>query len=223
MDRISTITHRLCRLKALAVGLLLLGAVSGAFSFASQALPEEPLARGKALLLQGKFGDARSSFERALEQSPDNKEVRYYRGVAWLKLDNPDAAWGDFQGTIDADPGFALGYVGRAQVWIKRSNYVEADKEIAAALSRDGRSAEAYYQRGIVRGYQKKTNEAIAALEKCLELNPLHAYGHYQLGLAYNAVKRKDLTIVHLEKFLTLAPLAPEAPQVRNLLNLLKR
>ena len=210
-------------LSGLAVGLLLLGAVSSAFGRASQALPEDPFARGKALLLQGQYADARSSFETALERAPDNKEIRYYRGVAWLKLDNPDAAWADFQATLDADPGFALGYVGRAQVWIKRSSYVEAENEIAAALARDELCDEAYYQRGIVCGYQKKTDEAIAALEKCLNLNPLHAYGHYQLGLAYNVVKRKDLTIVHLEKFLALAPLAPEAPQVRNLLNMLKR
>jgi len=219
----STATHRLCRLSGLGVGLLLFGAVSGAFGRASQALPDDPFARGKALLLQGKFADARASFDTALQQAPDNKEARYHRGVAWLNLGNPDAAWADFQATIDADAGFALGYVGRAQVWIKRSNYIEADKEVAAALARNERSDEAYYQRGIVRGYQKRTNEAIAALEKCLELNPLHAYGHYQLGLAYNVAKRKDQTIVHLEKFLALAPLAPEAPQVRNLLNMLRR
>ena len=210
-------------LSGLAAGLLLLGSAAIALASASQALPEEPFARGKALLLQGKYADARASFETALGQSPDNKEVRYYRGVSWLKLNNPDAAWADFQATLDADPGFALGHAGRAQVWIKRSNYVEAEKEIAAALSRDERCDEAYFERGIVRGYQKKTAEAIAAFEKCLSLNQVHAYGHYQLGLAYNAAKRKDLTIVHLEKFLALAPLAPEAPQVRNLLNMLKR
>jgi lipoprotein NlpI len=69
----------------------------------------------------------------------------------------------------------------------------------------------------------KNTDAAVAAFEKGLEFDSLHAYAHYNLGLAYNQKKRKDLTIVHLEKFLMLAPLAPEAPQVRNFLNLLKR
>ena len=226
MDRKRNATSRgawLWGLAALAAGLILLGSPCITRVSTSQAPREEPFARGKALLLEGKYADARASFERALQQVPGNREVRYYRGVAWLKLGNPDAAWADFQATLDAEPGFALGHAGRAQVWIRRSNYVEAEKEIAAALTRDERCDEAYYQQGIVRGYQNKTDEAIAAFEKCLSLNPLHAYGHYQLGLAYNVAARKDLAIMHLEKFVALAPLAPEAAEVRNLLNILKR
>jgi tetratricopeptide (TPR) repeat protein len=95
-------------LSGLAAGLFLLGSAAISLASASQALPEEPFARGKALLLQGKYAEARASFETALGQSPDNKEMRYYRGVSWLKLNNPDAAWADFQATLDADPGFAL-------------------------------------------------------------------------------------------------------------------
>lgn len=212
------------KLSVLGAAVFLAAAVNVmASSGAAQALPDEPLARGKALLLQGKYNDAKTSFEAALGKDPKNREARYYRGVAWLKLNKADAAWADFQATLQGDAGYALGHVGLAQVWIMRMNYPEAEKEIALALARDPACAEAYYQRGIILGYQKRIDEALAAFEKCLELDPLHAYAHYQAGLAYNQKRRKDLTIVHLDKFLTLAPLAPEAPQVRNLMNMLKR
>ncbi len=203
--------------------VLLALAVSAAGLIALQELPKEPFARGKALLLQGKPADAKVSFETALAQDAKNLDILYFRGVSWLQLGNSDAALGDFRATLSKQPNYALGHAGLAQVWIKKTNYPEAEKEITAALSADAKCAEAYYQRGIVQGYLKNTDAAVAALEKCLELDALHAYAHYNLGLAYNQKKRKDLTIVHLEKFLTLAPLAPEAPQVRNFLNLLKR
>jgi len=203
--------------------LFLLLAVSGTGLFALQDLPQEPFARGKALLLRGKPGDAKASFEAALAQTPKILDILYFRGVSWLQLGNNDAALADFRATLSMKPGYALGHAGLAQVWIKKANYPEAEKEIAAALAIDAKCTEAYYQRGVVQGYLKNTDAAVAAFEKGLEFDSLHAYAHYNLGLAYNQKKRKDLTIVHLEKFLMLAPLAPEAPQVRNFLNLLKR
>jgi len=189
----------------------------------SQDLPEEPFARGKALLLQGKPAEAKASFEQAMAQDTKSLDILYYRGVSRLQLGDSGGALADFRATLDRKPDYALGRAGLAQVWIKQANYAEAEKEIAAALAADDRCAEAYFQRGVVQGYLKDTNAAIAAFTKSLEIDALHAYAHYYLGLAYNQVRRKDLTIVHLEKFLTLAPLAPEAPQVRNLLNMLKR
>lgn len=189
----------------------------------SQDLPEEPFARGKVLLLQGKPADAKASFERALAQNTKSLDILYYRGVASLQLGNTDAALGDFRATLSQKADYALGHVGLAQVWIKQAHYAEAEKELAAALAIDDRCAEAYFQQGMVQGYLKNTDAAITAFTKCLELDSAHAYAHYNQGLAYNQKKRKDLTIVHLEKFLTLAPLAPEAPQVRNFLNMLKR
>ncbi|MCJ7587929.1 MAG: tetratricopeptide repeat protein [Candidatus Aminicenantes bacterium] len=198
-------------------------AVLGTGLFALQDLPQEPFARGKALLLRGKPGDAKASFEAALAQNPKNLDIAYFRGVALLQLGNTDAARGEFCAILTEKSDYALGHAGLAQVWIKKANYPEAEKEIAMALSLDPKCTEAYYQRGVVQGYLKNTDAAIAAFEKGLEFDSLHAYAHYNLGLAYNQKKRKDLTIVHLEKFLTLAPLAPEAPQVRNFLNLLKR
>lgn len=91
------------------------------------------------------------------------------------------------------------------------------------ALRGEPNLAEAHYVKGLVLSYQQKVDEAIKLLSRAVELNPTHAYGHYYLGLAYNQKKRKDLTIVHLEKFLALAPQAPEAAQVRTLLNFLRR
>jgi len=94
---------------------------------------------------------------------------------------------------------------------------------INTALSLDEKNAEALYQKGVVYGYQNDKNNAIECFEKCLEIMPDHAYAHYQVGLAYYHSNRPDLAIVHLEKFLELAAEAPEAEQVRNLLNFLRR
>jgi len=204
-------------------GFLAAVIAAAAVAAVAQDLPTDPFARGKALLLQGKPAEAKASFDQALAQDTKSLDILYYRGVSRLQLGDAGGALADFNATLARKPDYALGRVGLAQVRIKEANYVEADKEIAAALAVDAACAEAYFQRGVVQGYLKNTDAAIAAFTKSLEIDALHAYAHYYLGLAYNQVRRKDLTIVHLEKFLTLAPLAPEAAQVRNLLGMLKR
>jgi outer membrane protein assembly factor BamD (BamD/ComL family) len=87
---------------------------------------------------------------------------------------------------------------------------------------RNSVSADELYQQGLSFFQEDKLSQAADTFKKCLQLKPGHAYAHYHLGLVYYELKRKDLTIVHLEKFLKLAPSAPEADQVRKILNAIR-
>lgn len=195
----------------------------GLFAWAADELPEDPLERGKVLLDQFKYQEAKNSFDIVIKKEPEHKQARYLRGTALVELGNLDAAWNDFMKSLEADPCFAPGFVGKAMVHIKKEEYEEAWKNLETALCLNENLAEAYYYKGVVQGYRDEIDPAIQSFEKCLEIKPEHAYAHYQLGLAYNEKKRPDLAAEHLSIFLELAPEAPEADKVRNLLNFLKR
>lgn len=189
----------------------------------SQELPADPYQRGLALYLQGKYAEAMSSFEMALEAEPENIDFLYRRALCLLKLNETDAAREVFSHILEIAPEAGLGLSGQALILMQEKNYEEALNKVNVALTQEPGLSEAHFVKGLILSYQQKVDEALKALNRCVELAPAHAYGHYHLGLAYNQKKRKDLTIVHLEKFLTLAPLAPEAAQVRTLLNFLRR
>jgi len=111
-------------------------------------------------------------------------------------------------------------YLGLARVHMKQ--FEPAREALQKALQLDDESANAYYGLGLVHGHGGNVEESIRDLKKAVEIDSSHAYGHYHLGLAYNTAGRPDLTILHLDRFLDLAPDAPEAGQVRDLLSRLR-
>lgn len=203
----------------LIAGILCLGLTGTA----DDELPKDPMKRGKVLLEQFKYKEAKNSFDEVIMEKPKHKQARYLRGTALVELGNLDAAWNDFMKTLEVDSDYAPGFVGKAMIHIKKEEYEHAWNNLEKALSLDENLAEAYYYKGVVQGYRDQLDPAITSLEKCLEINPKHAYAHYQLGLAYNEKNRPDLTAEHLSIFLELAPEAPEADKVRKLLNFLRR
>ena len=197
--------------------------ITGGIISAQTELPQDPYQRGLVLLNQFKYAEAKASFDQALAKYPNHKNAFYYRGKCLVELNQQEAAMNDFNKSLNIDSNFALGYVGLAEVYTKNKDYSRAMELVDKALVLDPKKAEALYQKGVIYGYQNKVSEAITYFNSCLEVKPTHAYAHYQLGLAYYQKQRPDLAIVHFEKFLQLAPEAPEAPQVRNLLNFLRR
>ncbi|MGB2908463.1 MAG: tetratricopeptide repeat protein [Candidatus Aminicenantaceae bacterium] len=179
--------------------------------------------QGLDLLKDFKYPEAKEAFDQVIAKDPGYTQAYYQRGKALMELKQPGQADSDFTRCLQLDAGYAYGYVGKAQVFMFNKEFGAAMQQVDKALSLDPGNSEAWYQKGNIHAYQKKWNPAIAAYKKCLEVQPDHAYAHYYLALAYNQVNRKDLTIDHLQKFLHLAPNAPEAAQVRKLLNQLQK
>lgn len=185
----------------------------------AQATQQERLQAGITYFEAGKTAEAKTIFDQLIAENFVDNDLYYYLGSALIKQKNPEAALTYFNKIVQSAPNSPYGYIGRGQYYIAKANYTTAETQLNTAVQKDVNCAEAYFHRGLLRGYQKKLDMAIADLQKCLQLKGNHAYAHYQIGLAYYQKGRKDLTITHFQKFLYLAPEAPEAAQVRSLLN----
>ena len=125
------------------------------------------------------------------------------------------------QATTDApNEARAWTYLGLARVKLNKA--AEAMPVLQKAVELDGKSAEAHFGKGLAHAHLNELDEAIAELETAVEMNPTHAYAHYYLGLAFDKKGREDRALLHLQRFLDLAPKAPEAPQVREVLSRLR-
>ena len=86
------------------------------------------LTKGQQASQQEDFDSAIESFTEVINQQPDDPELYYLRGVAYLKKGVLTKARADFSHSIRLKPDGADGYVGRGTTEMRQG---EVDKAIA--------------------------------------------------------------------------------------------
>jgi tetratricopeptide (TPR) repeat protein len=104
----------------------------------------------------------------------------------------------------------------------KQKKYAEAEAAAKAALEADATHAVAVAALGEALVGQKKHDEAISRLSAAIKAKGDLAYAFYWRGQAYYGKKQHDRMVEDFETFLRLAPKAPEAPTVQQLLSTLR-
>ena len=100
----------------------------------------------------------------------------------------------------------------------KQGKYGEAEGPANEALQANATHEVAVAALGESLVKQKKYDEAVSRLESAVEARGDLAYGYYWLGHAYYNKKQTDKMLRAFDRFLQLAPKAPEAPTVQQLL-----
>jgi tetratricopeptide (TPR) repeat protein len=165
--------------------------------------------------------DARKLFEAGkyqavVEQSASDSSpaAQYLRGLAHLKLNQPDAAKEAF-GRLDDG---AWKSVGQSAIALADGNQDAALATAQAAVAANAGLAEAQYQLGVVLEARSDRPAAADAFVKATQANPQMAYAHYHAGMNFYEAKRVDQMAVYFENFLKLAPNAPERPAVESIM-----
>jgi tetratricopeptide (TPR) repeat protein len=166
--------------------------------------------------------DARKLFESGkyqavVEQSASDGSpaAQYLKGLAHLKLNQPDAAKEAF-GRLDADGAWKS--VGQSASALADGNQDAALAAAQAAVAANAGLAEAQYQLGVVLEAKGDRAGAADAFVKATKANPQMAYAHYFAGMNFYEAKRVDQMAVYFENFLKLAPNAPERPAVESIM-----
>jgi tetratricopeptide (TPR) repeat protein len=101
----------------------------------------------------------------------------------------------------------------------KQKKYAEAEAPAKAALEANPTHEVAVAALGESLVNQRKFDEAIEKLSEVLKKKPELAYAYYWRGYAYYGKKKADRMVDDFQTFLKLAPKAPEAAVVRQLLS----
>jgi len=104
----------------------------------------------------------------------------------------------------------------------KQRKYAEAEAPAGEALKANATHDMAVAALGEALVGQDKFDAAIERMSAVIGARPTVAYAYYWRGKAYNAKKQPARMIDDLQAFLKLAPKAPEAPAVQQLLAALK-
>jgi tetratricopeptide (TPR) repeat protein len=156
-------------------------------------------------------------YQAVVEQSASDNSpaAQYLRGLAHLKLNQPDAAKEAF-GRLDADGAWKS--VGQSAIALADGNQDAALAAAQAAVAANAGLAEAQYQLGAVLEARSDRPAAADAFVKATQANPQMAYAHYHAGMNFYEAKRVDQMAVYFENFLKLAPNAPERPAVESIM-----
>ena len=111
----------------------------------------------------------------------------------------------------------------QARSLVQQKKFAEAEAPARQALASCPTNPDGVHALGGALVGQKRFDDAIATMSGAIQAKPDLAYAYLWRGHAYYNKKQPDKMIVDFETFLRLAPNAPEATTVRQLLSGIKR
>ena len=187
--------------------------------------PAALVALGRILAQEKSYGEAQNRLRQAAQMRPGDPAPRLFLGEVLRYVQQEGAAAAAYQeaerlarAQVQANPQnpwahYHLGLALQGQRrWDESANHLERARQLM------GGNVLPLYQLGVTRALQEQWQPAFDLLSAAIARHPGIAYSYYYRGLVAGRVNRKDLTVNDLNRFLTMAPNAPEAPRVQQVL-----
>jgi tetratricopeptide (TPR) repeat protein len=160
---------------------------------------------------KGKFDNALSDDNQAIELEPKNPANHCNRGFDRHSRKEYDAAIGDFDHAIRLDPTFTLAHIGRGMSHSSTKKYTEAIADFSEAIWLDPLSVTAYFNRGLAWQSKNEYAKAVIDYNLAIRLDPRHVLAYCQRGLAWAAQKKYDEAFSDYDEAIRLDPRCHEA------------
>lgn len=130
--------------------------------------------------------------EKALALRPDYPRIRFFKGVALLKLGRFADSVAEFGAHLKAASSDAEALYYRGMAHAARQDFSSAEKDLRAARKLSPDSPGVLLQLGKLLLDTARGAEAVPLLRRRVELDPGHAPARYLLGRALQAAGRKE-------------------------------
>ncbi|OGD38405.1 MAG: hypothetical protein A2V45_07585 [Candidatus Aminicenantes bacterium RBG_19FT_COMBO_58_17] len=184
---------------------------------------DEEMAAGSELFKAGNFDEAGKHFRKVIERYPTYYEGYFNLGLTLLKKGEVDPAIAALEKAAEINPQSMDCFFALGEGYFAKGESEKAEQSFSRAIALNPESPLAHYNLGLVFYKLGKNEEALAAFEKSIALRPDNASAQYQAGLAAIRLQSFDKAIKSFQEFLRLEPDAPEAPQVRAMIEELKK
>lgn len=127
------------------------------------------------------------------------------------------------QEAIKKNPHDVKAWIQIGNIMMDTSRFKEAIEAYSNALAMDPKNVDVRVDLGTCLRNAGKPDLAVQEYRKALQINPDHLNAHRNLGVVLASdLKDKAQAVKELEKYLALAPNAPDAPQITQLISQLK-
>lgn len=151
---------------------------------------------GRAYFTDGRFREAKPSFQKALDLRPHDPKAEDYLGLILESENQREAAiqayenaisWQGETGHVSEHP-----YLHLAMLFDRQGNSEQSIAPLLEGTKINPQSALLYSELGQVYMHLGRFKEASEQLEKALSLDPRNAGGHFQLGKAYRQLGKME-------------------------------
>ena len=154
----------------------------------------------------------------------------FQNGLSLARADKLEEALAAFREAAELKPDLAEAHINLGLLLYRQGKSDEAEKALLKALqlkpeepsSRETLAA-IYFEKAKELLQLDKIDEALEKLKSCYGLDPNNAFTSYLLGYAYTQKGMKEEAAKSFEAFLQLAPDAPQAAKVKEILENLKK
>ena len=162
--------------------------------------------RGVSCCKLGKYTQAISYFDRAIESNFKYADAYKDRGVTYGKLRNYTQAISDFDSAIKMNPDYATAYYDRGVVYEILGNNRQAISDFDRAIEINSEYYDAYYNRGLAYGQLGEHRQAISDYDRAIEINPEYADAYNGRGLAYGQLGEHRQAISDFDRAIEINP-----------------
>ncbi len=160
---------------------------------AAQLLPDDADAQvdaGSALLLVGKFAEAKEYAERVITKDANSVRARVLLGNATAGLKDPDAAIKEFEEAIRLDPQQSGIYTGLATLKASQGDRESAERIFTQAIKVDEKSATARLALAQFYWSGDRIDDAERVLKEAYDVLPRDTQVNVMLAVFYQATRR---------------------------------
>ena len=146
---------------------------------------EEYQRLGDRYFLQNDLPMAYVHYDKALYLAPTQGNLRYKKGLIFLKRGLAEDALREFQAVLETDDDSALAYQGLGQAFLLMRALHEAEKQFQHALRLDPTLCQSYQFLGVIYDHQKRFDEAVTADKTSIALKQDDGSLWNNLGVSY--------------------------------------
>lgn len=154
----------------------------------------------------GHMNEAIPHLEEARMASPENNEIAYVLGNAYIQTHQPEKSREIFARMFSVKSDSAAAYLLNAQMMVRTQFEELAEKELTRALEIDSKFPQANFMLGELAIFHADIDRGIALIRKEIVVNPGYAMAYYRLGEALTRQLKWDEAIAPLQKSIWLNP-----------------
>lgn len=140
---------------------------------------------GDRYFVQNDLPMAYVHYDKALYLAPTQGNLRYKKGLIFLKRGLAEDALREFQAVLETDDDSALAYQGIGQAFLLMRDLHEAEKQFQHAIRLDPALCTSYQFLGVIYDHQKRFAEAVTAYKTSIALKQDDGSLWNNLGVSY--------------------------------------
>lgn len=164
------------------------------------------LRKGVEKLNAQNYPEAIEILTKAIENTPENPLLYYYRGFSLDKTGEPDKALADYKKSLELKPDFQLSLPEAGKILAKKGDVADAVTYYKKAYDLGTTDVLALYNYGSCLINLGNNDDAMKVFEKLLTVDPNYPDAHYQMGIIYLGLGDNAKSKAALKKFLELDP-----------------